>query len=40
MNYIQDELVPSKYYEKSIERLTQANGEKLKINYVLKLLYE
>ena len=40
MNYIQDRLVPSKYYEKSIGRLTQANGEKLKINYVLKLLYE
>ena len=28
MNCIQDGLVPSKYYDKSIEKLTQANGEK------------
>ena len=33
MNCIQEGLIPSKYYEKSSERLTQANGEKLIINY-------
>ena len=35
MNCIQEELIPLKYYEKSFERLTQANGEKLIINYKL-----
>ena len=33
MNCIQEGLIPLKYYEKSSERLTQANGENLKINY-------
>ena len=33
MNCIQEGLIPLKYYEKSSERLTQANGEKLIINY-------
>ncbi|KAK4573648.1 hypothetical protein RGQ29_031556 [Quercus rubra] len=33
MNCIQKGLIPLKYYEKSSERLTQANGEKLIINY-------
>ena len=33
MNYIQEWLIPLKYYKKSSERLTQANGEKLIINY-------
>ena len=33
MNCIQQGLIPLKYYEKSSERLTQANGEKLIINY-------
>ena len=33
MNYIQEGLIPLKYYEKLFERLTQANGEKLIINY-------
>ena len=33
MNYIQEGLIPLKYYEKLSERLTQANGEKLIINY-------
>ena len=33
MNCIQEELIPLKYYEKSFERLSQANGEKLIINY-------
>ena len=35
MNCIQEWLIPLKYYEKSSERLTQANGEKLIINYKL-----
>ena len=33
MNCIQEGLIPLKYYEKSFERLTQANGEKLITNY-------
>ena len=33
MNYLQEGLIPLKYYKKSSERLTQANGEKLIINY-------
>ena len=33
MNCIQEWLIPLKYYKKSSERLTQANGEKLIINY-------
>ena len=33
MNCIQEGLIPLKYYEKLSERLTQANGEKLIINY-------
>ena len=33
MNCIQEGLIPLKYYEKLFERLTQANGEKLIINY-------
>ena len=33
MNCIQERLIPLKYYEKSSERLVQANGEKLIINY-------
>ena len=33
MNCIQEGLIPLKYYEKSSERLTQANGEKFIINY-------
>ena len=33
MNCIQEGLIPLKYYEKSSKRLTQANGEKLIINY-------
>ena len=30
---LQEGLIPLKYYEKSFERLTQANSEKLLINY-------
>ena len=33
MNCIQEGLIPLKYYETSSERLTQANGENLIINY-------
>ena len=33
MNCIQERLIPLKYYDKSSERLIQANGEKLIINY-------
>ena len=33
INGIQEGLIPVKYYEKSSERLTHANGEKLIINY-------
>ena len=33
MNCIQEGLIPLKYFEKSSEKLTQANGEKLIINY-------
>ena len=35
LNCIQEGLIPSKYYEKSIDRLTQANGDRLQINYRL-----
>ena len=30
MNCIQEGLIPSKYYESTTERLTQANGDRLK----------
>ena len=33
MNCIQEGLIPLKYYEKLSEKLTQANGENLMINY-------
>ena len=36
MNCKQEGLIPLKYYEKSFERLTQANGEKLIINYKIR----
>ena len=39
MNCIQEWLLPLKYYEKSSERLTQANGENLIINYKLLNVY-
>ena len=35
MNYIQEGLIPSKYFEKSIERLVSANGSRMKIKYEL-----
>ena len=37
MNFIQEELIPFKYHEKSSERLIQANGEKL-INKIPNVL--
>ena len=35
MNCIQEGLIPSKYFEKSIERLASANGSQMKIKYQL-----
>ena len=35
MNCIQEELIPSKYFEKSTERLASANGSQMKIKYQL-----
>ncbi|KAG6658184.1 hypothetical protein CIPAW_04G143100, partial [Carya illinoinensis] len=35
MNCIQEGLVPSRYYEKSTEKLSAANGSRMKINYEL-----
>ena len=35
MNYIQEGLIPSKYFEKSIEMLISANGTQMKIKYEL-----
>ena len=39
MDYIQERLIPLKYYEKSSERLIQANGEKLIINYKIPIVH-
>ena len=39
MNCIQEGLIPLKCYEKSSERLTQANGEKLIINYKIPIVH-
>ena len=39
MNCIQEGLIPLKYYEKSSKRLTQANGEKLLINYKIPYVH-
>ena len=33
MNWIQKGLIPSKYFEKSTERLVFANGSQMKIKY-------
>ena len=35
MNCVQEELTPSKYFEKSTERLVSANGSQMKIKYEL-----
>ena len=34
MNCIQEELIPSKYFEKSTERLVSANGTQMKIKWI------
>ena len=33
MNCIQEGIIPSKYYEKSIDKLFSANGTQMKIKY-------
>ena len=35
MNFIEEGLIPSKYFEKSTERLVSANGSQMKIKYEL-----
>ena len=35
MNYIQEGLIPSKYFEKSTKRLVSANGSQMQIKYEL-----
>jgi hypothetical protein len=35
LNYIQEGLVPSKYFEKSTEKLSSASGNKMQINFEL-----
>ena len=39
MNCIQEGLIPSKYFEKSIKRLVSANGSQMKIKYGLNNAY-
>ena len=39
MNCIQEGLIPSKYYESTVDRLTQANGDRLKISNKLIKTY-
>ena len=39
MNCIQEGLIPSKYFEKSIERLVSANATQMKIKYELNNAY-
>ena len=39
MNCIQEGLIPSKYYESTIGKLTQANGDRLKISNKLTNSY-
>ena len=39
MNCIQEGLIPSKYYESTTDRLTQANGDRLKISNKLTKTY-
>ena len=39
MNCIQEGLIPSKYYESTTNRLTQANGDRLKISNKLTKTY-
>jgi hypothetical protein len=39
LNCIQEGFIPSKYFEKSTQRLNSANGTKLQINYELDNVY-
>ena len=39
MNYIQEGLIPSKYFEKFIEKLIFANGTQMKIKFELNNAY-
>ena len=39
MNCIQEGLIPSKYYESTIDKLTQTNGDRLKISNKLTKTY-
>ena len=39
MKYIQKGLIPSKYFEKSTERLVSTNGSQMKIKYELNNAY-
>ena len=39
MNCIHEGLIPSKYYESTIDKLTQANGDRLKISNKLTKTY-
>ena len=39
MNCIQEWIIPLKYFEKSSKKLTQANGEKLIINYKIPIVH-
>ena len=39
INCIQEGLIPSKYYESTTDRLTQANGDRLKISNKLRHTY-
>ena len=39
MNYIQEGLIPSKYYESTTHKLTQANSDRLKISNKLTKTY-
>ena len=39
MNCIQEGLIPSKYYESTTDKLTQANGDRLKISNKLTKTY-
>jgi hypothetical protein len=39
LNYIHEGLIPTKYFEKSTQRLNSASGNKLQINYELNNIH-
>ena len=39
MNYIQEKLIPRKYYEKLSKKLSSANGSKIHIRYKISDVY-